>query len=88
MTWQNALKAATNFVNRAIAGIALWSDANAKWSDPLFTWGDIGIQYTNEPKSEVTIPASEQPFGAWLFWFTTGVGGSTSPIAWNYETKH
>jgi hypothetical protein len=86
--WNNAVKATTNFIGRAITGIALWSDVNAMWSDPLFTWGDIGIAYTNEQKSMVVIPASSQPFGAWLFFFTIPIAGSISPIAWNYETKH
>lgn len=87
-SWNNAVKSVTGFLNRPITGIALWADPVVTWSDSFFTWGDIGIQYVNQPKTMDTVPASSQPIGAWLFWFTTPIGGSISPIAWNYQTKH
>ena len=86
MTWQNLTKSATNFINRAITGIAHWSDGIATWSDQHFTWSDIGIQYTNQPISRLTQRAF-LPVGAWLFWFTREQD-TTTPIAWDYETKH
>jgi hypothetical protein len=41
-SWTDKSKAVSTFVNKAIRGKWRWTDPNALWSDPRFTWSGVG----------------------------------------------
>ena len=50
-TWTPETKNTATFENQNITGYADWADTVATWTDVLYGWGKVEVEFTEETKS-------------------------------------